>query len=157
MIRRLALLLALVIAAPAAAQSTFDLGRIEVDPDAEVEVTADALDISQEDGAAVFSGNVTVTQGEMAITAGAVRVTYSEESGEITALSLSGGVTFVTPEEAAEADAAEYDLAAQRLTLTGGVLIQQGPSAIGAESAVIDLAAGTARLEGRVRTVIGGD
>ncbi|MGZ9809103.1 LptA/OstA family protein [Pseudoroseicyclus sp. H15] len=150
---RLAYILAM-LALPASAQSSFDLGQIDVDPNADVEVTADSLQISQEDGSAVFSGNVVVGQGEMRISAGQVRVIYDDASGDITQLMLSDGVTFATPTEAAEADNAEYDLGTQLLTLTGDVLLQQGRSAIGAESAVIDLAAGTARMEGRVRTVL---
>ncbi|NDV02842.1 LptA/OstA family protein [Pseudoroseicyclus tamaricis] len=152
---RLAAILCLALAGPAAAQSSFDLGQIDVDPSAQVEVTADSLEISQEDGTAVFSGNVVVGQGEMRISAGEVRVNYSDETGDITRLDLSGGVTFATPTEAAEAQAAEYDIGSQLLTLTGDVLLQQGQSAIGAERAVIDLGAGTARMEGQVRTVLG--
>ena len=54
--------------------------------------------------------------------------------------------------EAAEAD---YDLAGRTLTLSGDVLLTQGTGALSAERMVVDLATGTARLEGRVRTVLG--
>ncbi|NBT31609.1 MAG: lipopolysaccharide transport periplasmic protein LptA, partial [Rhodobacteraceae bacterium] len=79
------------------------LGGINADPRAPVEVTADSLTVDQNTKSAVFAGNVVIGQGTMRISAGQVRVIYDNGSGDIGQLLASGGVTFVTETEAAEA------------------------------------------------------
>lgn len=151
-----AALLGLVLAAPAAAQELSLGGPFVADPEAPLEVTSDALSVDQASGGATFSGNVVVAQGALRLQAGEVEVRYDEENQEIARLLATGGVTLVTAEEAAEAEAADYDLAAGTLTLTGEVLLTQGGSAISADRMVVDLDAGTARLDGNVRTILRG-
>jgi lipopolysaccharide export system protein LptA len=144
----------LSIGAPALAQTNIDLGGMTVDTSAAVEVTADSLAIDQETGTAVFTGNVIIGQGDLRLSAGAVEVVYGTESSEIARLIATGGVTFVTASEAAEAQSADYDITTGLLTLTGDVLLTQGASAISAQSMVVNVATGTASMEGRVRTVL---
>ena len=72
--------------------------------------------MDQATGAAVFSGGVTVGQGDLRLQAGTVEVRYDDAQGRIVRLLASGGVTLATPTEAAEAEAADYDLVAQTLT-----------------------------------------
>ncbi|WP_242494332.1 lipopolysaccharide transport periplasmic protein LptA [Loktanella sp. IMCC34160] len=142
------------MSAQAWAQGTnVTLGGLNADPTAPVEVTADSLSVDQENGTAVFSGNVVIGQGDVRISAAEVRVVYGEDTGEIARLVATGGVTFVTATEAAEAANADYDIANGQLTLTGNVLLTQGASALAAERMVVDLTNGTARMDGRVRTV----
>lgn len=135
------------------AQTNIALGGISADPSAPVEVTADNLNVDQDSKSAVFSGNVVIGQGEMRISAAEVKVVYSDETGDIAQLLASGGVTFVTATEAAEAQTADYNLTTGLLTLTGEVLLTQGASALSADSMVVNLTDGTATMQGRVRTV----
>ncbi|RYG91390.1 lipopolysaccharide transport periplasmic protein LptA [Loktanella sp. IMCC34160] len=152
--RLAAVAVALFMSAQAWAQGTnVTLGGLNADPTAPVEVTADSLSVDQENGTAVFSGNVVIGQGDVRISAAEVRVVYGEDTGEIARLVATGGVTFVTATEAAEAANADYDIANGQLTLTGNVLLTQGASALAAERMVVDLTNGTARMDGRVRTV----
>lgn len=151
---RLALAVAL-LAAPAVAQ-TVGLGGLTADPRAPVEVTADTLAVDQTTGEATFSGNVVIGQGDLRLAAAEVTVVYSEATGQIARMRASGGVTFVTATEAAEAEAADYDLESGLLTLSGEVLLTQGQNALSSDRMIVDLSAGTARMEGRVRTVLGG-
>lgn len=153
MIRTLSLIGLLMHALPAVAQTNIDLGGVNADPNAPVEVTADTLNVDQDSGSAVFSGNVVIGQGDLRLSAPEVRVTYGAETGDITRLQASGGVTFATATEAAEAQEADYDLAGGLLTLNGEVLLTQGQSALSADSMVLDLNTGTAQMSGRVRTV----
>ena len=146
--------LLLVLAAPVLAQAVSLGGAFVADPEAPLEVTSDALSVDQATGAATFTGNVVLAQGDLRLQAGEVEVSYEEETQEIARLLASGGVTLVTADEAAEAEAADYDLTAGTLTLTGEVLLTQGPSAISADRMVVDLDAGTAQLEGNVRTIL---
>jgi lipopolysaccharide export system protein LptA len=151
--RLIALVALLCLPLMTQAQTNIALGGISADPSAPVEVTADSLAVDQDSGQATFEGNVVIGQGDMRIAAGAVRVIYDETTGNIARLLASGGVTFVTATEAAEAASADYDLTAGMLTLSGDVLLTQGASALSADSMVVNLADGSARMEGRVRTV----
>ncbi len=151
--RILAALTALVLAVPATAQTNINLGGIATDPSAPVEVTADNLNVDQDTGSAVFSGNVVIGQGDLRLSAPSVQVSYAAETGDITRLQASGGVTFATATEAAEAQSADYNLASGLLTLNGDVMLTQGKSALSSDSMILDLNAGTAQMSGRVRTV----
>lgn len=146
-------LVALTFAAPLAAQTNINLGGISADPSAPVEVAADNLTVDQDTGTATFTGNVQIGQGDLRLSAGRVEVVYGSDTGEIARLQASGGVTFVTATEAAEAQSADYDIAGGTLTLTGDVLLTQGASAISAEQMTVNLESGNAQLTGRVRTV----
>lgn len=152
---RLAAALALLAVLPerAAAQG-FAFGGLNADPDAPVEVTSQTLRVNQATGRAVFTGDVLVGQGTMRLSAPEVEVIYDEESGDISRMLASGGVTLVTETEAAEAEAADYDLVAGTLTMTGNVLVTQGPNVLSSDSMVVQLDDGTAQMEGSVRTVL---
>lgn len=153
MLRPLVFCLALLPAGLAHGQTDLSLGRIATEADTPVEVTADSLQVDQDTGRAVFSGNVFVNQGDIRIRAGKVEVVYEAEGGAITRLVASGGITFATTAEAAEATAADYDIASGILVLTGDVLLTQGRNALSAERMTVNLRDGSAQLEGRVRTV----
>ena len=152
MIKRIALF-AMVLASPLMAQTNIDLGGITTDPSAAVEVAADSLSVDQDTGTAIFEGNVVIGQGDLRISAGRAQVVYDGASGNIASFAASGGVTFATTTEAAEAQNATYDLTNGQLVLTGEVLLTQGPSALSADRMTIDVNTGNAQMEGRVRTV----
>ena len=139
----------------AISQADISLGGLSADPEAPVEISADGLTVDQDTRSAVFAGNVVIGQGDLRTAAARVEVIYSDETGEIARLNASGGVTFATPTEAAEADDAVYDLASGVLTLTGNVLLTQGTSALSSDRMTVNLTDGTAQMDGRVRTVFG--
>ncbi|WP_375253714.1 LptA/OstA family protein [Yoonia sp.] len=149
----------LLMATAAAAQSNIALGGLSVDTAAAIEVVADNLVVDQDSGTAVFEGSVAIGQGDLRITAGRVEVVYGDSTAQIARLLASGGVTFVTATEAAEAQEANYDVTTGLLLLSGDVLLTQGASAISAQEMRINVTDGTATMQGRVRTVLqqGGD
>jgi lipopolysaccharide export system protein LptA len=151
--KTITLILALLLGTAANAQTNIDLGGISADPKAPVEVSADNLSVDQDSGTAVFSGNVVIGQGDLRLSAGSVRVVYSDSTGDIAQLLATDGVTLVTNSEAAEAATADYNLTTGILTLSGSVLLTQGASALSAEQMTIDLNSGRAQMSGRVRTV----
>ncbi|MCO4849266.1 MAG: LptA/OstA family protein [Yoonia sp.] len=153
MTKLMALAVALLVAAPANAQTNINLGGIRADSSAPVEVTADSLSVDQDSDTAVFAGNVVIGQGTLRLSAGSVLVVYSDATGDIAQLIASDGVTFVTDTEAAEAQDADYNLITGVLTLTGDVLLTQGASALSAEKMTINVNSGAAQMSGRVRTV----
>ncbi|MDR9426764.1 MAG: lipopolysaccharide transport periplasmic protein LptA [Salibaculum sp.] len=153
----LALFITLAAATGASAQTNLTLGAVNADPTAPVEITADSLEVDQDTGKASFSGNVEIGQGDLRLTAARVDVTYNDQTGAIDNLRASGGVTFVTPTEAAEAQRADYDIAGGTLVLEGQVLVTQGGSALSAERMRVDLRTGSARMDGQVRTILNPD
>lgn len=152
MIKRIALFV-MLLASPLVAQTNIDLGGITTNPNAPVEVAADSLSVDQDTGTAIFDGNVVIGQGDLRISAGRAQVVYDGVSGNIASFAASGGVTFATATEAAEAQNATYDLTNGQLVLTGEVLLTQGPSALSADRMTIDVKTGNAQMDGRVRTV----
>jgi lipopolysaccharide export system protein LptA len=151
--KTITMILALLLGTAANAQTNIDLGGISADPKAPVEVSADNLSVDQDSGTAVFSGNVVIGQGDLRLSAGSVRVVYSDSTGDIAQLLATDGVTLVTDSEAAEAATADYNLTTGILTLSGSVLLTQGASALSAEQMTINLNSGRAQMSGRVRTV----
>ena len=138
---------------PLHAQTSLSLGGFSPDPEAPIEMTADRLTVNQLDGSAQFESNVVISQGDIHIAAELVTVTYLKDGG-IDQLNATGGVTFVTQTESAEAETADYDLTNRQLVMSGGVLLTQGQRAISADKMSIDLETGAALMEGRVRTTL---
>ncbi len=152
---RLLTLLAVLAGTPVAMaqQAQVAFGGLKQDTTLPVEVQADSLAVNQADGSATFTGNVLVSQGEMRMTAGTVRVEYGAEAGAIARLHASGGVMLVAAKDAAEAQEATYTIDAGQIVMQGDVLLTQGKSAISGQKLLLDLKAGTGVMEGRVKTV----
>ena len=137
-----------------AAQGTkVGFGSVKADPDAPVEVTADQLDVDQDNGQAVFQGNVVVGQGVMRLSAPRLLVVYKPEGG-IDRLEATGGVTLVSGEDAAESDRADYTIDDGVVVMTGNVLLTQGANALTAQRMTVNLVTGTAQMSGRVKTIL---
>lgn len=129
-------------------------GNTEQNTDLPVEVTADNLAVSQNDGTAVFTGNVLIGQGEMRLSAPRVLVIYLQDQSGIERLQASGGVTLVSGEDAAESATANYNIETGLIEMQGDVLLVQGRNALTADKMFVDTKAGTARMSGRVKTVL---
>ncbi len=119
-----------------------------------VEVTADNLDVNQDNGTAVFSGNVLIGQGEMRLSAPRVLVVYKSDQSGIEKLEATGGVTLVSGEDAAEAQRADYNIDTGMIEMQGSVLLVQGVNALTGDKMFVDTRAGTARVSGRVKTIL---
>ncbi len=119
-----------------------------------VEVTADNLNVNQNDGTAIFTGNVLIGQGEMRLSAPRVLVVYLEDNAGIESLNATGGVTIVSRPDAAEASQADYNVQTGLIEMEGDVLLVQGVNALTGDKAFIDTRAGTARVTGRVKTIL---
>ncbi|WP_101067101.1 LptA/OstA family protein [Roseovarius salinarum] len=143
-------------AQPAAAQGAeVAFGGAGQARDLPVEISADNLTVNQNDGAAEFTGDVFIGQGDMRLSAPRVRVIYRENSDRIARLEATGGVTLVSGDDAAEAARADYDVENGTIDMRGDVLLVQRNTTLTAERMTVDTVAGTARISGRVKTVIG--
>lgn len=138
----------------AAAQTDVAFGAVKADTSLPVEVTADQLDVNQSDGTAEFRGNVAIGQGEMRMTADRVLVIYDAGTSGIARLEATGNVVLVSGPDAAEAQRADYSVNSGTIVMSGDVLLTQGQNALTSESMSIDLATGSARMSGRVKTIL---
>ncbi len=129
-------------------------GNTQQNSNLPVEVTAENLDVNQADGTAVFTGNVLIGQGEMRLSAPRVLVVYNEDQSRIRRLEATGGVTLVSGEDAAEARQADYNMDNGVIEMQGDVLLVQGPQALTGDRMYVDTRAGTARVSGRVKTIL---
>lgn len=154
-LRRIALVVLMAMPAFALAQgSQIAFGNIQQDSNLPVEVTADNLDVDQNDGTAVFTGNVVIGQGEMRLSAPRVLVVYQEDQSKIERLQATGGVILVSGADAAEAARADYNLETGMIAMQGNVLLLQGSNAVSAEQMTVNTRSGTAQMSGRVKTVL---
>lgn len=147
-----------ITAAAQGAQVAF--GNTEQNSSLPVEVTADNLNVNQEDGTAIFTGNVLIGQGEMRLAAPRVLVVYKQDQSGIEELQATGGVTLVSGQDAAEARQADYNIDTGLIEMQGDVLLIQGVNALTGDKMFVDTKAGTARVTGRVKTILqpeGGD
>ncbi|WP_208021115.1 lipopolysaccharide transport periplasmic protein LptA [Paracoccus alkanivorans] len=143
-----------LLAMPAMAQEV-GFGGLKADVSAPVEVAADSLAVEQDSGRAVFTGNVVIGQGEMRLSADEVTVEYADAGqSRIKSLHAKGEVTLVSGEDAAEAAEATYDVESGHVTLIGDVVMTQGRNVLTGDRMQVDLASGTARVDGRVRSIL---
>ncbi len=132
-------------------------GGLKHDASLPVEVTADALEIDQNDGSVMFTGNVVIGQGSMRLSAKKVVVEYGtsngDTTGKISRMHATGNVVLVNGAEAAEAREAVYTIGSAKIIMTGDVILTQGRNALSSQHMVVDLNTGKAVLEGRVKTI----
>lgn len=146
--------LSLLLAPPAIAQTNIALDGFSADATAPVEIASESLTVNRESGSAVFTGDVVIAQGKLRLSADSVEVIYLEASGDISRLLAEGHVIFVTENDAAQSDRAEYNLTDRRLIMTGNVMLTQGASTIASDRMTVNLDTGEAQLDGRVRTTL---
>lgn len=152
---RICLVLLLFAPLSVAAQgNSFAFGESGQNTDDPVEVTADRLSVDQENGQAVFTGNVRAIQGTMKLSAERVLVVYSDDQSRIARLEASGGVMIISGADAAEAQTADYDIDAGTVVMRGDVVLVQGENVMNAQNMTVDLNTGAARMDGRVRTIM---
>ncbi len=122
-----------------------------------IEVTADALEIDQNDGSAIFTGHVVIGQDTMRLTADKVFVAYAaangSTTGKISKLHAIGNVVLANGAEAAEANEAVYTIGSSEIVMTGDVVLTQGKNALSSQRMIVDLKTGKAVLKGRVKTI----
>lgn len=149
----------LLCAGPVLAQgASVNLGVRDHDSSTPVEITSESLSLDQEAGRANFTKDVFVRQGDMTLTCDEMVVEYGldAETGreEIQRILMNGGVTFASPSEAAESDAAIYDLPSNTIVMTGNVLVTQGSTALSSDRLTYDLDTGAGQMTGNVKTVL---
>ncbi len=154
MVRRLALLLlpaALLSAAPLHGQGSVSALRGH-NTSAPLDIEADRIEVQDRLDRALFTGNVRVRQGDMAIDAQRLRVAYVKRGNsgdlEIQRVDADGAVTMRSPSETARGNSGVYDVQNRLLTLIGNVRLERGQSVLNGQRLVINLDDGRSTLDG---------
>lgn len=125
-----------------------------------VQIEADQLEVLDEQGKAVFKGNVKVRQGSSLITTSKLIVTYLKGSGggqnDIDKLDMSGGLIATSKENTVSANEGTYFVQTEDIILTGDVVVSQGVNVATGCKLLANLKNNTATLQscgGRVKSV----
>lgn len=156
---RVLALAALAVAAwsPAGAQG------LQHDSTLPIEITADRLDVVQDEQLATFTGNVDAVQGDLVLTSDQLRVYYRSNddapgltAGSIRRIEAAGNVFITSPEETAQGEFGVYDVDAGLLTLEGSVVLTRDQNVVRGERLEIELASGRSQMFAAVPSTAGG-
>lgn len=131
------------------------LTGIKLDSDTPILIESDRLEVRENDHIAIFTGNVSVVQGETLLKSRKLTVHYAQGSGsaatgsaDIERLEADGKVYVRSKDQVATGDRGTYDMKSEVMVLTGKsvVLTEGGNSAVGCKL-TIHSRTGMAHLE----------
>jgi lipopolysaccharide export system protein LptA len=140
----IALAASLMTAMGAAQQATLTRGMLN--PNAPIEISANASTFDQNSGLLVYSGNVVVRQGEVRMRADVMRAKLV--SNKPVRINAEGRVVIDAPNGIATGDTGVYDVTPRLITLTGRVVLTQDRSVMRGQKLVVNLVNGLANLTG---------
>jgi lipopolysaccharide export system protein LptA len=160
--RRTAALVLLAAAVTVAGSSAWSQ-RAKHDSKLPIEITADSLEVLQNDEIATFVGNVDAVQGDLVLSSDQLRVHYragEEENGAtagtIRRIEATGNVFLSSPTETAQGEFGVYDVDGALLTLEGSVVLTRDDNVVRGERLEIDLATGRSQVFAAVPSTAGG-
>ncbi len=147
------------------------------DRDEPVKIEANSLEIIDKDRYAIFSGNVSVQQGDSTMRSRELKVYYegslrdqkgakdkdakepaaaatksapaskSDPAQRIRRIEALGGVVITNKDQKATGDTGVFDMPTNTATITGNVVVSQGPNVMRGDKLVVDLKTGYSRME----------
>jgi lipopolysaccharide export system protein LptA len=113
--------------------------------DKPIEISADQLEVVQQNRKAVFRGNVVAVQDKMTIRAEIMTVYYrttkerSATMGAISKIEVQNNVTLSTPQESAKAQYGVYQVDSKKIQLAGNVILNRGQNELRGDRLDFDL------------------
>lgn len=152
--RTAAVLMLALAAAPAAAQ-------IAQNSDAPVDLTADELEVVNDQCLAIWRGSAEALQDTSRLRADVLRI-YNRQTpgktgstgancGGLARMEAQGNVYYVTPKQRVRSDAATYEKDTETIVMTGDVVAVQGKDVLRGERMVINVKTGNAQMQTSVR------
>ncbi|MDT8421593.1 MAG: lipopolysaccharide transport periplasmic protein LptA [Desulfuromonadales bacterium] len=124
---------------------------------APIDVSAERLDVDDQAGTAIFSGQVVVKRDDMTIHAETLTLYRDSRSGQVERIEASGGVRVVQLDRVGTAREASFNQLQETLVLTGEASIRQGQNLVTGDEIVLYLKENRSLVksgeEGRVRAV----
>jgi len=116
-----------------------------------IEITADTLEVQQQQQLAIFRGEVDAVQGDMLLSADVLVVHYRDnnqdpDQPDISRIDAEGNVFVSSPQETAQGARGTYDVDNGKIHLDGGVVLTQGDNVIQGEQLELDLESGKSRV-----------
>ncbi len=153
--------------APSWGQSgvTSQMSGLQLSGDKPIQIESDKLEVRQTDSAAIFSGNVTVTQGPTLLKAGKMTVYYVKDanaakgaaagasamtgSSNIDHLVVENKVYIKSNDQVATGDDATFDMKTQVMVLSGKeVVLSQGANILKGCKLTVQMKTGLAQFSG---------
>jgi len=161
-----AALVLLALAMPATAQeassetSSLPMAGLQLSGDEPIQIESNRLEVRDKENLAIFTGDVTVVQGESLLKAGRMVVYYMGNDGSAAAgttsidhLEFSEKVYLQSKDQIATGDAGTFDMKTSLFTLTGKeVVLTQGGNVLVGCKLTANTKAGTAKLDGCPQT-----
>ncbi len=139
------------VASPVWAQS------LQADSDQPIEITADTLEVYQQEQKAIFVGNVQAVQGNINMKSARMIVHYkggNESAGAgsvaqgISSIEADGGVFFASPDETARGERAVYDVGREQINMQGDVVLTREKNILKGTQLTYNLKSGKSVLSG---------
>ena len=151
----------LAVMVPAQAQQEGGrLTGLKLDSDKPIEIESDQLEVRENDGVAVFTGNVSVVQGPTLMRSGKMTVYYNKDSqkgggsaatgsADIDRLIVEDKVYVKSENQVATGDTGSFDMRSEVLVLSGKeVVLTEGDNVVVGCKLTVQMATGLAQLDG---------
>lgn len=143
-------------ASAAFAQQNTRMTGLKLEGDEPIQIESDNLEVRENDGVAIFTGNVSVVQGPTLLRSGKMTVYYDTSGGSATTgsadidrLEVEGKVYVRSETQVATGDQGSFDMKKEVLVLTGKeVVLSEGENVVVGCKLTVQMATGLARLEG---------
>jgi lipopolysaccharide export system protein LptA len=153
-----------ILAAALAVGAASQAQGVRHDTSLPIEITADSLDVVQDQKIATFRGNVDAIQGDMVLSADELRVHYRDGddapepagAGSVRRIEAEGNVFLSSPRETAQGATGVYDVATNRVTIEGAVVLTRDDNVIRGQRLEIDLVSGRSQMFAAVPSTEGG-
>ena len=107
-----------------------DEAKPELDRNQPIEITAQQLEVLQQQRQSIFTGDVVAKQGEMTLYADKLIVVFKKNQDQVERLEVIGGVRVLQLDRIATAAKAVFYQAEERLILSGNAEVTQGQNKI---------------------------
>jgi lipopolysaccharide export system protein LptA len=128
-----------------------------VSPEGPIDITAERLDADEQNGTAVFSGQVIAKRGDMTVYAETLTLYRVGTTKQLERIEASGGVRIVQQDRVGTAQRARYELAEEKLILSGDAHVQQGQNQVSGDEIILFVEENRSLVksgeDGRVRAV----
>lgn len=118
-----------------------------------VDISADRLEVKQQENIALFTGNVVVSQSDMSLVSDRITVFYegdnaADTTSSISRLDASGNVVLTSPTETIRSTWGVYDFAERIITLGGQVELNNSDGQIKSPRLQVNLTTGQITMDG---------
>lgn len=146
----------LTLTAAAASGQEGGMTGLNLSGDEPIQIESDHLEVRENDGIAIFTGNVAVVQGQSLLRSGKMTVYYSDKGGTVTSgssdidrLEVEGKVYFRSETQVATGERGSYDMRTEVLVLSGDeVVLTEGDTVVVGCKLTVERATGLSQLEG---------